>query len=355
MSKITTDKKNIDQLYNLYYQLKDNIVTVVTNIVNTLGLMKKSDYDTNDDGIVDKAESATCGSSHTISFAIDPITNEWGYKKDGADTVYPFKKGSIDPSDANASEWQVLSGATFYAGNDTKKTGTMARIDVKNSKPFNDHVINVTEGGQYNIAWKPSASSAIINSYVGQENYEGPQIVVAVNVPGSSSSLQDYKYGDAKMGGSNYNVTPDSGYDGLKKVIIRPIDSSSNPNVVTLWTGNSSGATATGSFTASLSASYKSYTYIRIWFRSNRSYATEFCWMDSVAHIDAVNNTSTNMLAISCRSIASSGQTSGNVFARTFRFSGNTSMVFNNGTQVTSGSGSSNSNVCIPYKIEGIY
>lgn len=463
MSKTEDNKKNIDKLYDLYYKATKNIESIVTKIINSMGVMKKSDYATNEQqGVVDKANSATCGDNNTIKFGID-ANGKWGYiKDDGADTVIPFKSANLQANKniTPTTQQQIILPDSGYDGMEQATVSAIRLQTVSNVQPGSAVIIITPDSGYDGLRqvsidpapgatlqtktttvtpganWSGSetASVAIIpdSGYDGmsQVNVKTPMIrdyclvtPLGVDTPGTvyngdtsqsnsqqllrvaptktgmaytnsylymqpsshlgnattgdvrsgktfsssdgiqktgtwsgeGSSLQNYKDAYSKTGGSMQTISPDSGYDGLQMVRVYPLDYSGNPNVVTLWTGNGSGATAVGSFTASLSSSYKSYTYIRIWFRSNRSYATEFCWMDSVEHIDAVNDTSTNMFAISCRSIASSGQTSGNVFARTFRFSGNTSMAFNTGTQVTSGSGSTNSNVCIPYKIEGIY
>ena len=78
-------KKYID---DMYYKAVKNIS----------GLMKKSDYDKNNNGIVDNSEKVVLTSQSaqvtdtTIRFGVDP-DGKWGYIKEGADTVTPFKSG----------------------------------------------------------------------------------------------------------------------------------------------------------------------------------------------------------------------------------------------------------------------
>lgn len=210
-------KKYID---DLYYKITKDIRSVILSVLPSMGLMQEDTYDKNHNGKVDIAESATCGDNNTISFAIDPTTQKWGYKKDGADTVYPFKDGDgdVDPSDATAQSVYVLDGYTFYAGDNNKKTGSMPNIGIL-EKTLPAKSTNITRSGHYTVTVPGEVVRSSDTGYIEGTSITGPEITINVDV-GSGVNLQSKTVSPTT---SQQIVEPDEEYDGLSDVTVNAV------------------------------------------------------------------------------------------------------------------------------------
>ena len=249
MAKMDIDKKNINRLYDMYYKALANIREVVESVISNIGVMKKSDYDKNENGIVDNSEKVVLISQSaqvtdtTIRFGVDP-DGKWGYIKEGADTVTPFKSGGIEPS-GNINLGTITSNGTYTGYDVTDFATASVTVNVPGVVPTgNVNLGTITSNGYksgFDVSGKATCSFTVqvplpsgninLGTITSNGTYTGYNVTdyatasITVNVP--VSEIQPTKISTVtpspNWSGENTNnatITPDSGYDGITTVYV---------------------------------------------------------------------------------------------------------------------------------------
>lgn len=225
-------KKYVD---DLYYKSTKSIRALIIDVVNSLGVMKKSTYDKNEDGIVDNSEKVVLTNKSqsvtdtTIRFGVNS-EGKWGYIKEGADTVYPFKGDpnlqtkSVYPYGGSSTDSIVViqSPQTEYPSGNPLDLG-----NVRIGKPLSPYEVMADEGydGLYLVTIQPpELQSKTVNPTKTQQTI-GPDTgyvalgsVIVNSYP--DPTLQSKIVSPAT---SQQVVTPDSDYDGLSQVTVNAI------------------------------------------------------------------------------------------------------------------------------------
>lgn len=162
--------------------------------------------------------------------------------------IYIAKKKAAAPTlDGDASEANVLSGKTFYSDSTTKKTGSMTNHGAVSPSALSAGSSYTVPAGYHNgsgvVTTQTLAAqtgvdtgkTAIDSSHVltGYQGWVNGTKVSGSYTP-SSSSIQASK--SATAGTTAIDVTPDSGYDAMAKVVVSPTPSETKtdtPNVST--------------------------------------------------------------------------------------------------------------------------
>ena len=153
--------------------------------------------------------------------------------------IYIAKKKVAAPTlDGDASEANVLSGKTFYSDSTTKKTGSMTNNGAVSPSALSAGSSYTVPAGYHNgsgvvttqtLAEQTgvdTGKTAIDSSHVltGYQGWVNGTKVSGSYTP-SSSNIQPSK--SATAGTTAIDVTPDSGYDAMAKVVVSPTPSQS--------------------------------------------------------------------------------------------------------------------------------
>ena len=288
--------------------------------------------------------------------------------------VRPSKKGHAETSNdwvvaansyfGNATAADVASGKTFSSSAGIQVTGTgsipsgtysYGSITSNGSKNINvasyeyiSFTVSVPQpSGTYSYGSITTNGSKTINV----KDYE--YISFTVNVP-SGGSIQTSKSTFPKYN-SSVNVTPDSGYDGMAKVVVGSVKN----GMTLLWNNSSPSSTFAGqtislNSTSALYHNWTDYAAILIYYRPHKDNTSTYYYAVLLEYgtINAHNSTSTAKFALCGRASTSASATSGSMYERPFRFDTTSTITFGGGTQA--GGTSTSNNVMIPVAVYGI-